>query len=82
MTLPEFLKDKNVVILGFGKQGRSTLNYIRKHFPDKKITIADKNDQIDKDGLDENIDYKLGDDYLKGYQSSWGCFKRRKYQLV
>ena len=65
MTIEEFLKDKNIVILGFGKQGRSTLNFIRKHFQDKKITIADKNEEIDKTGLDENIEFKLGENYLK-----------------
>ena len=65
MTIVEFLKDKNILILGFGKQGKSTFNYIRKHFPDKKITIADKNEEIDKSFLDENVNLKLGKDYLK-----------------
>ena len=27
----EFLKDKSVLILGFGREGRSTYNYIRKY---------------------------------------------------
>ena len=37
MTITEFLKDKNIVILGFGKQGKASFNYIRKHFPNKKL---------------------------------------------
>ena len=65
MTIYDFLKDKNIVILGFGKQGKSTFNYIRKHFPNKKITIADKKLDIDRSDLDENVEYKLGDEYLK-----------------
>jgi UDP-N-acetylmuramoylalanine--D-glutamate ligase len=65
MTIPEFLKDKNIVILGFGKQGRATFNYIRKYFPVKQITIADKNEKIEKVDLDENVKYCLGENYLK-----------------
>ncbi len=66
MLLQEFLEDKNIVILGFGKQGRATYNYIRKHFKNKKITIADKNENIDKSELDvENIHFKLGENYLE-----------------
>lgn len=65
MTVTEFLKDKNIVILGFGKQGKASFNYIRKKFPDKKITIADKNEQIDTSGLDENVYLNLGEKYLE-----------------
>ena len=32
-NLVDFLKDKNIVILGFGREGVSTYNYIRKYFP-------------------------------------------------
>ena len=65
MTVTEFLKDKNIVILGFGKQGKASFNYIRKKFPDKKITIADKNEQIDSSILDENVYLNLGERYLE-----------------
>ena len=65
MTIADFLKEKNIVILGFGKQGKATFHYIRKHFPSKKITIADKNREIDTSNLDENVELKLGKDYLK-----------------
>ena len=65
MTVFDFLKDKNIVILGFGKQGKATFHYIRKHFPEKEITIADKNKEIDRTGLDEKVNLKLGENYLK-----------------
>lgn len=65
MNITDFLKDKNIVILGYGKQGKASLNYIRKHFKNKKITIADKNENIDKADLDENIEFRLGEKYLE-----------------
>lgn len=68
MSLADFLKDKKIVILGYGKQGKSTFKYIRKHFPDKKITIADKNENIDKSDLDENVSFNLGENYLKNIE--------------
>lgn len=61
----EFLEDKNIVILGFGKQGKATYKYIRKHFPDKKLTIADKNNEIDESILDKNVSLILGENYLE-----------------
>ena len=57
----EYIKDKKILILGFGREGISTYNYIRKHLPEKKITIADKNYvKIE----DENTELICGDDYL------------------
>ena len=50
----EFLKDKKVLILGFGREGRSTYNYIRKYLPEKMLGIGDGREQkID----DSNIEY-------------------------
>ncbi len=57
----EFLKDKSVLILGFGREGRSTYNYIRKYLPTKMLAIGDGREQkID----DENVEYYCGEDYL------------------
>lgn len=33
----------SVVILGYGREGRSTHQYLLKHYPDKQIAIADQN---------------------------------------
>ncbi len=41
--LLDYLEDKKIIILGFGKQGKSTYNFIRKSFPDKFIDIMDDN---------------------------------------
>ncbi len=57
----EFLKDKSVLILGFGREGRSTYNYIRKYLPEKMLAIGDGREQnID----DNNVEYYCGEDYL------------------
>ena len=60
--LVDFLKDKNIVILGFGREGVSTYNYIRKYFPEKPIAIADKK-EIELD--DENVTLLTGDGYME-----------------
>lgn len=60
------LKDKNLAILGFGKEGRSTYSFIRKYLKDIHLTIIDmkdiSNDEMFKD--DSNIDFVCGEDYL------------------
>ena len=57
----EFLKDKTVLILGFGREGKSTYNYIRKHLPEKILAIGDGKEQKTDD---ENVEYYCGEDYL------------------
>ena len=57
----EFLKDKSVLILGFGREGRSTYNYIRKYLPEKVLGIGDGREQK----IDDNfVEYYCGEDYL------------------
>ncbi|OHA17761.1 MAG: UDP-N-acetylmuramoylalanine--D-glutamate ligase [Candidatus Taylorbacteria bacterium RIFCSPHIGHO2_01_FULL_46_22b] len=46
MTLKE-LQNKKILILGFGIEGKATLSFLKRFFPDKEIGIADQ-----KDGLD------------------------------
>ena len=59
--------DKNIAILGFGREGKSTYKFLRRFFPDVKLTIVDKNINISSDSIfndDKNVLFKLGDDYL------------------
>ncbi len=68
-SILEELKDKNVAILGFGIEGRSTYNFIRR-YSDMKLTIIDK--ASISDNL-SNVDIIYGDNYLDGLD---------KYDLV
>lgn len=58
MTIQEYFdnrfKNKKVLILGFGREGESTLKVFKKYLPNQKIDIADK---------------KISDDYLENLGS-------------
>lgn len=58
------IKDKNICILGFGKEGISTYNFIRRHLPNKKLTIIDKCDVSSKIDNASNVNFIYGSDYL------------------
>lgn len=51
----EELKDKKILILGYGREGQDTFNFLKKLFPKKKIDIADQ--KFDKDYLKNLDDY-------------------------
>ncbi len=58
----EHIKDKKILILGFGREGKSTYSYIRKHLPEKHLTIGDmRMPEIE----DNNVSLVYGGDYLK-----------------
>ncbi|MBR6531836.1 MAG: UDP-N-acetylmuramoyl-L-alanine--D-glutamate ligase [Clostridia bacterium] len=59
--LIDFLRDKNIVILGFGREGVSTYNYIRKYFPEKPLAIADKKEISIEDKF---VTLLTGDGYM------------------
>ena len=66
-----------ILILGFGREGKSTYKHLRKSNPTGILTIADKNPNIINDEIfnctdgacpvstDPNVIFKLGDDYLQ-----------------
>ena len=64
----DYLLGKKIAILGFGLEGKSTYKFIRK-YTDMHLTIIDKNDiyESNKDllGDDRNLDFIIGDKYLK-----------------
>lgn len=57
----EFLKDKKILILGFGREGKSSFAYIRKYLPEKPITVADGKEQALPDEFTDGI---FGSEYL------------------
>lgn len=60
-ALVDYIRDKKILILGFGREGRSSYFFIKKHLPDKALTVADKN-KIELD--DENVSLICGENYL------------------
>lgn len=41
--IAEYLRDRTVLLVGFGREGQSSYRYLRQYFPEKPIAIADKN---------------------------------------
>ena len=64
----EISTKKEVVILGFGREGKSTYNLIRKFLPEKKLTILDGNLKLLEINNflkeDKNLNIILGEKYL------------------
>jgi len=58
-----FTEGKSILILGFGKEGRSTFSFLSKHFPGCKVGIADQNIRIADEGF--HVPLHLGKDYLQ-----------------
>ena len=57
----EKLRNKNIAILGYGKEGKSTYNFIRRYLKEQPITIIDKKEQ---DLDDEYVTLISGEKYL------------------
>lgn len=55
----DFLSGHSILILGFGREGKSFLNFLQANLPDAKVAIADQND-IQVDG----VETFCGPDYL------------------
>lgn len=53
----EDLKDKKILILGFGMEGKATWAFLKKYFPNQNIGVADKKDGSDY--LDKQKNYDL-----------------------
>ena len=70
--LLNYLENKKILILGFGLEGSASYNFLRKHFPEKKLFIADRNINL-LDGKielmeDINLEVSLGENYLTGIE--------------
>lgn len=64
--LLEYLKDKRILILGFGIEGKSTYTFIRKYFPDKYISVCDRRANFEDELKDDKLVKCIyNDEYLK-----------------
>ncbi|NOU48657.1 MAG: hypothetical protein HOO86_16575, partial [Bacteroidales bacterium] len=67
----ETLTNGRILILGFGREGKSSFRFIRTHLPDCQIGIADANPEaFDSLTIDERKDVSLysGQNYLEAIQ--------------
>jgi UDP-N-acetylmuramoylalanine--D-glutamate ligase len=69
------IEGKSILILGFGREGESTYNLLRKSFPELIIHIADKSEQIANRIKDDNTVLLTGDDYLSSINNCDLIFK-------
>jgi UDP-N-acetylmuramoylalanine--D-glutamate ligase len=68
----DYLKDKKILILGFAREGKDTLQFLRKFFPKKTIGVADRLEARSLEiearktiKKEKNIRTYFGQDYLK-----------------
>ncbi len=83
--LTKYIKDKDVLILGFGREGRSTFKKIASLNVAKTVTIADIKDIGDKEtvidnfvnngGKEENLRFAIGEKYQAATDECDVCFK-------
>lgn len=61
----DFLKGKKIVIVGFGREGVASYKFIRRYFPKAPLTIADRSELINTEGLgdDPNLTIIAGEKY-------------------
>lgn len=65
--LEKISKYKNIAIVGFGKEGKSTYKFIRSKLKDIKLTIIDRvngYELLEELENDTNVDVVYGDNYL------------------
>ena len=62
----------NIAILGFGREGKTTYEFIRKYNKDIKLTIIDKAENIIENNPelknDPNLSFVMGPTYLEGLE--------------
>lgn len=58
------LSGKRILIAGFGREGKSTLRFLKQYMPEATVGIADKNESAFQDVDKEKYNLFFGDDYL------------------
>lgn len=62
----EELKNKKILILGFGREGWDNFRFLRRLFPKKILGVGDRDEKIKSQKLKvKNVKWHLGIDYLK-----------------
>lgn len=68
--LREYFVGKKILILGFGREGRSSYELLRQLLPRQKIVVADRDAELAQKfpvlATDENVELSLGERYLEG----------------
>ena len=71
-NLLDYLENKRILILGFGREGESSYKLLRKYFPEKNLFIADKNMNLLNEKIDlmedPYLEVSLGKNYLNGIE--------------
>ena len=59
------IRDKKIIILGFGREGASSYRFLRKHFPDMEIVAADRSEVLNTSEYqnDPKLKFVLGEKY-------------------
>lgn len=67
-----FLKEKEIIILGFGVEGKSTYNFIRRYLPDIPLVVRYSKSDFDQEKeyleKDRNLQFITGNEYLEGIE--------------
>jgi UDP-N-acetylmuramoylalanine--D-glutamate ligase len=64
------LKNKRILILGFGREGQDTFLFLRKVFPKKILGIADRNEKVkSQKPKAKNVKWYSGRGYLKSLKN-------------
>jgi UDP-N-acetylmuramoylalanine--D-glutamate ligase len=68
--LPSIIKNKRIVLLGFGMEGQSSFQFFSKYFPKHKFLIADRNSEIKNHPLlqQQAVETSTGESYLDAIQ--------------
>lgn len=56
MTINELAKYHKILIMGYGKEGKATHEFLKKFVPETQILIADKNDGVDYLDAQNSVD--------------------------
>jgi UDP-N-acetylmuramoyl-L-alanine---L-glutamate ligase len=58
------IKEKKVLILGFGREGESTFHFLEKYFPELEVAIADVNENILEKLNQKKVQVYTAENYL------------------